>query len=913
MKSATQRLVTLWAITLVAGHAAGIARAQQITLTAIKDNTLFQDSAGALSAGADDNFFVGRTDQGAGVDLRRGLVLFDLSAIPAGSTITGATFTLYMNRTQAGDRPVSLHRALADWGEAGSAGGGQGGTGGAALPGDATWLHRFYPSTFWATPGGDYIATASASRLVGGNGTYSWTSPGLLADVQAWVNGQAPNYGWLIRGDESASKTAKRFSSREASNTSRRPQLVVVYTPPADVGACCLPGGVCQVTTQSLCTSQSGTYQGNGTGCSPNPCAPTGACCLGDGTCQVLTQSECAAQAGTYQGNSTACSPNPCPQPTGACCFAAGVCNVTEEALCIATGGTYQGNGTTCSPNPCPMVLEPFVDPLPRPGAAAPITGVPGGAATYHIAMTEFSQKLHRDLPATRVWGYGSTAPGSAGSFPGPTVEARAGIPITVKWINDLRDANGMLRTEHYLPVDHCLHGPHQWGSLPRTVVHLHGGHVPMESDGYPEATFLPGQDTTYEYPNNQQASTAWYHDHAVGITRLNVYMGLAGFYLIRDDVEDALGLPAGEYEIPLAIQDRTFRPDGSLVYPEMWHEHFYGDTLLVNGVVWPYLEVKQGKYRLRILNGSNSRVYRLSLSNGGTFHIIGTDGGLLPAPVPMTEITLTPGERLDTIFDFAGYPPGTQIVLTNSAPAPYPGQVGVGVIPQVMLFVVGNQPGHTAAIPSALRPVVPIPENTAAESRQFILRKHPEPCAGSHWLINGLRWDDITEYPRLDTNEIWAFINRSGEVHPMHMHLVHFQVLDRQAFEVINEEIVPVGPKMPPPLHERGWKDTVAAYPMEITRVIARFENYMGKYAYHCHVLEHEDHEMMRQFQTTCYANCDASTTPPVLNVEDFSCFINMFATGNPYANCDQSTTPPILNVEDFSCFINRFAQGCE
>ncbi len=189
--------------------------------------------------------------------------------------------------------------------------------------------------------------------------------------------------------------------------------------------------------------------------------------------------------------------------------------------------------------------------------------------------------------------------------------------------------SEGELRTEHILPVDLCLHGPNMQGNTPRTVVHLHGGHVAAENDGYPEDTMLPGEEQTFFYPNLQLPATVWFHDHALGITRLNVYMGLAGLFLIRDQFEADLGLPSGDFEIPLVIQDRSFNADGSLAYPAAWQDHFFGEYVLVNGKVWPYLEVRRGLYRFRLLNGSNSRVYTLSLSNGASFQQIGTDGGL--------------------------------------------------------------------------------------------------------------------------------------------------------------------------------------------------------------------------------------------------------------------------------------------
>jgi spore coat protein A len=645
---------------------------------------------------------------------------------------------------------------------------------------------------------------------VSGNGVYTWSSAQMATDVQDWLDGTYSDYGWIAIGDEATTKSAKRFNSRE--NGTDPPALTVDFTPPP----------------------------------------ASGACCAGDGSCTVPGgSSECSAQGGSYQGDGSSCSPNPCPQPAGACCFADATATCTEvtEVSCTGSGGTFEGTLTSCTPNPCPVVLTPFVDALPIPPLAQPVTGSPGGAASYEMTMSEIQQQLHRDLAnPTTVWGYDDGT--NAAAHPGPTILATTGQAVQVTWKNDLRETGtGTLRTDHYLPVDTCAHGADD--QSPRTVVHLHGGHVEEQYDGYPESTFLPGQQAVYQYPNNQQAATLWYHDHALGITRLNVIMGMAGFYLITDSVEQALDLPSGDYQIGLALQDRTFNPDGSFEYPAAWQDSFFGDTILVNGKVWPYLDVDQGKYRFRILGGSNSRHYTLSLSTGAPITVIGTEGGLLPAPVPLSEITIGPGERWEVIIDFAAYAPGTEVFLENSAPAPYPGDPGVGVIPDVMKFVVGSSAGHTNAIPASLRTNEILDELDAVEFRDFELQKGSDPCSGFKWLINGLGWDDITEYPVLGTTEVWRFINRSGMTHPMHMHLVFFQVLDRQNFEEVGGEVVPIGSPVPPSAEEAGWKDTVLVAPNEIVRVIARFEDYVGKYAYHCHILEHEDHEMMRQFQT--------------------------------------------------------------
>jgi spore coat protein A len=830
------------------------------TVGAEKDNTLYQKNDGSLSNGLGEHFFAGRTDQSDEDSRRRGVVAFDLSTIPAGSTINSVTLTLRMSRTQAGPENVTVHRLLADWGEGTSAAGGNEGGGDSATTDDATWLHTFYDTQFWSSAGGDFQASPSDTTSVDGNGFYDWSSAAMAADVQHWLDNPAQNYGWIVIGNESTNKTAKRFDSLQNTNESRRPALTIDFTPPASTGACCFGDGNCQILSSTDCTNQGGAYEGDGTSCSPNPCPqPQGACCFLDESCLVLTQDDCNTQGGSYQGDDTDCDPNPCLTITGACCFSGAVCVELSPSDCVAQGGDYQGDNTTCTPNPCPLNLKPFADPLPIPGVLAPAD--PGPPAFYQVGMTEFTQQLHRDLSPTTVWGY-------EGAFPGPIIQVNTDEPIQVEWINNLP-------AQHHLTVDTCPHGADDNSS--RTVVHLHGGHVPAAVDGYPESTFLPGNSVVYEYPNNQQAAPIWFHDHALGITRLNVYMGLAGIYIVRDAVESALNLPTGEFEIPLVIQDRVLDQQGQLVYPANWEEMYFGDLILVNGMVWPYLEVQQGKYRFRSLDGSNSRTYTLSLDDGTptpvTFWQIGTDGGLLPAPVTLTELTIGPGERADLVMDFEGYAPGTEITLVNSAPAPFPGAPGVGVVPNVMQFrVVSGGSPHTDPLPPTLRDVPPLAEEDTVQTRQLVLKKEAEACAGSHWLINGLKWDDITEYPVLGTTELWEFVNDSGVMHPMHLHLDFFQILNRQAFVEVDGEIVPVGDPIPPDPNEAGWKDTARVNPQEILRVIAQFHDYLGKYPYHCHILEHEDHEMMRQFQVVLPCPWDCQAVPDgIVNIPDF------------------------------------------
>jgi spore coat protein A len=818
---------------------AGLARADTVVLQPFKDNTLYEpiqkDNLEDRSNGAGKWMFTGQTKDArnaAGeIAVRRAVMAFDIagSGIPPGSTIDSVT--LYLRCTKAKtdvNFNLRLHRLRSDWGEGTSdTGNSQPGRGETPTAGDATWRHTFYSTQFWTTPGGDYDGTASATTMVAGQGDYTWGSTsGMVADVQSWLDNPLQNFGWILLGNEGQPETTKRFATRENTDDGGafKPELTVNYTPQVLSGGCC-QGATCTVETPAACTT------------------------LG----------------GIYQGDRSSCSPNPCIEPFGACCASNGTCTEDTQSTCEGGGGVFQGDGSTCGTVECPIELTPFIDALPVPGPASPVSGSSGGAATYEITMKEFQQQLHSELPPTTVWGYDD---GTGPHTPGPRIEARMGQPVTVNWINDIRElGTGTLRTDHYLQQSTddltCTHGAQDQA---KTVVHLHGGHVPAAVDGYPESTFLPGAPAeVYEYPNNQRAAPLWIHDHALGITRLNVYMGLAGLYYVRDAVEDAINLPSGANEIPLVLQDRRFNPDGSLFYPGTWQDHFFGDKIMVNGKVWPFLNVNKGKYRFRFLNGSGSRVYTLSLtppSGSLTFTVIGNDGGLLEQPARgVSALTIGPAERYDVVVDFASYATGAEILLENSAPAPFPN--GTVDVTQVMKFVVTNQAGDTDPVPNTLRLIERLQEADAVVTRDFELKKSGlDACGRSHWEINGLKWDDITEYPELGTTEIWRFINDSGVSHPMHMHLVFFQILNRDGFtRGAGGEIIPNGTPQSPPLEESGWKDTAMVGPNEILRVIARFEDYKGKYAYHCHILEHEDHEMMRQFETV---SCGDSEVDP-------------------------------------------------
>lgn len=556
--------------------------------------------------------------------------------------------------------------------------------------------------------------------------------------------------------------------------------------------------------------------------------------------------------------------------------------------------------------------LAKFVDSLPMPAVARPI-GQLQGMPYYRVAMQEFRQKMHRDLPATTLWGYNA-------SYPGPTIEARRGQPIKVDWLNDLP-------SKHMFPIDPTIHGSGDGVPDVHTVVHLHGAKIMPDSDGYPEAWFTRGfaktgpffTNKTYTYPNDQQATTLWYHDHGIGITRLNVLTGMAALYILRDDWEDSLNLPKGRYEIPLFFQDHLFNSNGSILFPvqdpnlgdpgfpgypvpPIWMPEYFGDTCSVNGKISPFLEVEPRKYRFRFLNGSNARFYHVKLVEttptgislekpGPVFNQIGTDGGLLPTPVPLTDFLFAPAERLDIVIDFSkSY--GKNFVLTNDAAAPYPSgddptdPSTPGPV-QLLMFKV-NQPlrdrDDDSSLPKHLSTVPLISAATAVKQRNLTLTELDSvagnPIVGQLGTLDsfdplnpslGLMWSDpVTENPKAGSTEQWNIYNLTGDAHPIHVHLVQFQVLNRQNILVDGAGNLildkngkpqpdPASPPQPPAPNERpAWKDTIKTFPATITRIIAKFELPTGanvkhgdkvRYVWHCHILDHEDNEMMRPY----------------------------------------------------------------
>ncbi len=574
-----------------------------------------------------------------------------------------------------------------------------------------------------------------------------------------------------------------------------------------------------------------------------------------------------------------------------------------------------------------------FVNPLPIPtriDATKPQWGYGGWGGrcgtpktqAYSVRMGETTQWLGlvdvNGAPLnTTVWGYGLD--GQPVTYPGPTFLTRKDVAIDVLWKNELPNYNF---PDHLLPVDMSLHMAHTAGGVP-TVVHLHGGHTESASDGLPEQWFTQGfaekgpqwVKETFHYDNDQEAATLWYHDHVLGITRLNVYAGLAGFYLLRDFREDLLEafrfIPRDPYDIEIVIQDRDFDANGGLFMPftdpdiEPGFEdlpagpsaiaEFFGHYILVNGMTWPKMNVEPRKYRLRYLNGSDSRFYVLEFQDAAgvaqPFVQIATDDGFLERAVPLTRVLLAPGERVELVVDFRGL---TEVVVRNFGPdAPFKGFNPDGTIADgmggvepaadpastglVMKFAVNQS--YNRRIPDAfvragtpLRgPIAPLQQTGA--TRQLALFEgrdaygRLQPLLGT--LAQGsLAWfEPITENPMLNDVEVWEVYNSTEDAHPIHLHMVSFQIINRESFVgTVDDKAQPqhdgligrggsltvnslLGDVTPPAANESGWKDTAVMLPGQVTRVIAKFDR-EGRYVWHCHILSHEDHEMMRPFQ---------------------------------------------------------------
>ncbi|HET9138768.1 multicopper oxidase [Actinophytocola sp.] len=621
---------------------------------------------------------------------------------------------------------------------------------------------------------------------------------------------------------------------------------------------------------------------------------------------------------------------------------------ITGTATLVGPGMIRAGAdalpGGTLDPTTLPKYVTPlFILP------AMPRAGADSGLDRYNIAVRQFAQQiLPAGQPATQVFGYGTPADAGTFHYPAYTIEARVDRPVRVTWTNQLMTPSGSF-LPHLLPVDPTLHwanppggvagrdsrptftstpGPYR-GPVP-FVTHLHGAHVTEESDGYPEAWYLPaarnipsgfarvgsfydryraeardrfGVDWSpgsaiFQYRNDQRATALWFHGHELGLTRANIYAGLTGFYLLRGGSGDlpAGVLPGSRREIPLVIQDRSFNADGSLFFPAsrdffgdvppggpylprtdvppIWNPEFFGNTIVVNGRTWPALSVEPRRYRFRVLNASNTRVLMLKIVSNPLaarpaqaalpMWVIGADGGFLNSPTRVASLPVAVAERYDVIVDFTGVRPGTQLYLINEGPdEPFGGGApGTDFEPadpqttgQVMRFTVGSPSSQDTSTPPDQ---LDLPDFTTLGRTNRVRRLSLNEMMSEFFdapvmamlgtlnddgTPNPLEWSSpVTENPARGSTEVWELHNFTEDAHPIHVHLVQFEVLGRQPFG---------GATRPPDTWERGTKDTVIALPQEITRLKARFD-IAGRYVWHCHIIDHEDNEMMRPYQVT-------------------------------------------------------------
>jgi len=529
--------------------------------------------------------------------------------------------------------------------------------------------------------------------------------------------------------------------------------------------------------------------------------------------------------------------------------------HLLKVSTALGVAGTVSRISGPARANPSPD-LEKYAQPLPVPPVKRPDRRE-SEADYYEVTLEEFEHSFHPDLPATTLWGYD-------GSFPGPTIVGWQGRSVRVKF------DNGDLPTDHLFEVDDRIHGtapgdyPDFDGRVPdvRTVTHFHGLNVPPASDGQAEMWTSPDGALgprfvreDHDLPNRQPRTSTTYHDHALGISRLNNYAGLVGAYLIRSAAEKSLGLPMGEFDVPLVLTDRSFDVDGSLQYPDSFEANVAGDTAVVNGAAWPFVTVEPRRYRFRILNPSNGRTYGIGLANesgGGVpaIHQIAAGHGFLDDVVEvgpggdLDTLLVAPFERADVVVDFADHA-GETFVLTNDAGFPFEGETGGSGLGELVQFRVtdpGQQPSDPSTPPANLDlPGDDLPDGTdAANTRQMTMgMTMDENDLHKHLLNGGEFFEPVQIRPELGSVEVWELTNDTGHTHPIHLHLVQFRVIGRG----------PDGTDDPLP-NERGGKDVVRVDPGETVRIAVRFGDYTGQFPWHCHILEHEDHAMMRPFE---------------------------------------------------------------
>lgn len=566
---------------------------------------------------------------------------------------------------------------------------------------------------------------------------------------------------------------------------------------------------------------------------------------------------------------------------------------IAVAVLLFAIGSDAIHSDYTCDIDLSCGNVQRWKDPLPIPSEAKPVSYTRSGLQRYEIDFVQFNHTIHSDVPAVPMWGYN-------GQYPGPTFQIWQDEYISVKYTSKLP-------TEHII---HTMEAMKMNENLPkvRNVVHLHGAHVSSESDGHPNDFIVPGESVTYRYTNDQNAAHLFYHDHALGLTAVNVYSGLTGNYFVRSNQETYLNLPVGEYEIPLQLEDRQFdkHEDGHVSLHHTDHYEIQGtDTVMVNGALYPTLSVEPRKYRFRLLSASDMRFYTLHLANadlpeanvGLQWNVIGREQGLLDAPFKTNEINMWSGERFDVIVDFKGQE-GKEFILVNTWEAIPPVQ-GLGLLTDCrtrhLMKISVNKPLKSRSDPSNLWAAVdnsyihkPKVED-AVRTRQIHMSLDPDVINmhdGVHWIWFWLRdgWngpkrhfeDPVSIVAKLGDTEIWEFINDSPEGHPMHIHLSHSYIIDKQriavgGFDPIlglpvpligNDDALVYGDYIPLSADEKAPLDIVKIDAFTKVRVLVRFDK-VGDYVYHCHMYSHEDREMMRPFRvvvanTGCVCSAD-------------------------------------------------------
>lgn len=538
-------------------------------------------------------------------------------------------------------------------------------------------------------------------------------------------------------------------------------------------------------------------------------------------------------------------------------------------------------------------MLEMFVDKLPTMPIIQGYTKSDERMLPAHLTIGMYMKKwkFHRDLPSSTVFAFGTSR--SEATVPGPTIVARSGVETYVKWENHLP-------SQHMFTLDHTLEIASPSSGIP-TVVHLHGSVSEPPSDGNAQAWFTAGfkqkgpnwKKEVYVYHNARETGNMWYHDHALGYTRLNLLAGLIGAYTVSNPaVEDAFQLPSGKYDQHLVVFDRSFTRSGDIyinstgdnpsIHPE-WQPEYFGDVIIVNGKAWPYLQVARRKYRFRIINASNARFYRFALDNGLQFIQIGSDSFYFAKPVVMNEILVSPSEIIDVVVDFTNSPTN-ETILTNSAVYPFPG--GDPVNEQngkVMKFmVVGDKPARSdsSKVPKKLVKVEKLQLKDAKTRRNIVMYEFDSATGDpTHLQLNFKAFSEAaTEKPKAGTTERWDVINLTPDNHPLHVHLAAFQVVKQQGMNNNTGELAACAVKnkgveacdlwryakgikaQRAPKNEGGWKNVFKMQPNFITSMLVRFSLLDMKpfpfnasaspgYAYHCHILDHEDNVMMRPF----------------------------------------------------------------